>query len=185
MITRQLEVSILSAPLAAIDRRALSQAWYSALRLARDKRPTPQRHVSNSRDARARKRAAIGLEAHSGDCGEVRARPFVAGTEPRLAVYCGSPFAVAERRAPRSTLARRIESVLFGPRSQVKRASFTIGHGRVHVVLHSKGDRVALVALCSPHLRGIVARALAQARFALAARGIQSQHDARGTQRCS
>ena len=36
MMTQQLEVSILAAPLAAIDRRVLSQAWYSALRLARD-----------------------------------------------------------------------------------------------------------------------------------------------------
>ena len=34
MMTQQLEVSILAAPLAAIDRRALSQAWYSALHLA-------------------------------------------------------------------------------------------------------------------------------------------------------
>ncbi len=34
MMTQQLHVSILAAPLAAIDPRALSQAWYSALRLA-------------------------------------------------------------------------------------------------------------------------------------------------------
>ena len=38
MMTQQLEVSILAAPLAAIDRRALSQAWYSALHLARSDR---------------------------------------------------------------------------------------------------------------------------------------------------
>ncbi len=30
-MTQQLEVSILAAPLAAIDRRVLSQAWYAAL----------------------------------------------------------------------------------------------------------------------------------------------------------
>jgi hypothetical protein len=44
MMTQQLEVSILAAPLAAIDRRALSQAWYSALHLARpDRSPVPPR----------------------------------------------------------------------------------------------------------------------------------------------
>src|SRR5579863_7674683 len=34
MITQELQVSILAAPLAAMDRRALSQAWYSALGIA-------------------------------------------------------------------------------------------------------------------------------------------------------
>src|SRR6202034_3463065 len=47
MMTQQLEVSILAAPLAAIDRRALSQAWYSALHLATpDRRAVPLRESS-------------------------------------------------------------------------------------------------------------------------------------------
>ncbi|HEY1429269.1 MAG TPA: hypothetical protein VGF18_06830, partial [Candidatus Tumulicola sp.] len=37
-MTEQLRVSIVAAPLAAIDPRALSQAWYSALHLARESR---------------------------------------------------------------------------------------------------------------------------------------------------
>jgi len=39
MMTDRLRVSVVAAPLAAIDPRALSQAWYSALHLARE-RPT-------------------------------------------------------------------------------------------------------------------------------------------------
>ena len=80
---------------------------------------------------------------------------------------------VVERRAPRSPLARKIASVFLDSRSRVERSTFTIGRdgARVHVVLQSKGDCVRLVAICAPAYRDVVARALAQARFALASRG--------------
>ena len=44
-------------------------------------------------------------------------------------------------------------------------------------MLHASGTRVRLIALCSPALRRTVARALGQARFALAARGIALNGD--------
>jgi hypothetical protein len=178
MMTRELQVSILAAPLAAIDRRALSQAWYSALRLARDQQRAPQKCVGDSRGALARDRERI-RPAPGGVGREARTCACVDALEARSIVGYDSAWRV-DRRAPRSPLARQIESVLFDPRSQARRASFTIGCGRVHVVLQSKGDRVALVALCSPALRGIVARALAQARFALATRGIRGEFEAKG-----
>jgi hypothetical protein len=112
-------------------------------------------------------------------------RAFVDGLEPRQVAGFDAAWRVGDRRSPRSPLAGRIENALFSPRSQAKRASFTIGRGRVHVVLQSKGDRVTLVALCSPALRGIVARALAQARFALAARGVRGELEAKGAELCS
>jgi hypothetical protein len=180
MMTRQLQVSILAAPLAAIDRRALSQAWYSALRLARDQQPSPQTRGRNSRCAEVRKRVGIELLVPGGLRSLGPARTSVDGLESRPTARDDAAWRMPDRRVPRTPLARRIESVLFDPRSQAKRASFTVGRGRVHVVLQSKGDRVALVALCSPALRGIVARALAQARYALAARGIRGELEAKG-----
>jgi hypothetical protein len=184
MMTRQLQVSILAAPLAAIDRRALSQAWYSALRLARDGRPAPLTRVSEPHGAQARKRGRI-QATPGGVRNEAHAPPGVVGLKSRPMAGYDAAWRIVDRRAERSPLAGQIESVLFDPRSQVKRASFTIGSGRVHVLLQSKGDRVALVALCPPALRGIVARALAQARFALAARGIQGELEAKGAWWCS
>ena len=79
-----------------------------------------------------------------------------------------------ERREPRLPLTRRIERRLFERTSSTARTAFAVGEGtgRVVVVLHATGGRVRLVALCSPALRRTVARALDQARFALAARGI-------------
>jgi hypothetical protein len=180
MITRPLQVSILAAPLAAIDRRALSQAWYSALRLARDQRPAPRTRGRDSRCEQVRKRAGIEVVLPGRVCSWAPARASLAGLESRPITCHDAAGRFADRRVPHSPLANRIENVLFDPRSQAKRASFTVGRGRVHVFLQSKGDRVALVALCSPALRGIVARALAQARYALAARGIQGELEAKG-----
>ncbi len=79
-----------------------------------------------------------------------------------------------ERREPRLPLTRRIERRLFERTFSSARTAFAVGEGtgRVVVVLHATGGRVRLVALCSPALRRTVARALDQARFALAARGI-------------
>ncbi|MGA8534787.1 MAG: hypothetical protein WB615_11805, partial [Candidatus Tumulicola sp.] len=78
-----------------------------------------------------------------------------------------------ESRFRRSALARKIESVALDPRPRVERSTFTIGRGgpRVHVVLQSNGGIVRLIAICRPAYREMVARALAQARFALASRG--------------
>lgn len=185
MMTRQLQVSILAAPLAAIDRRALSQAWYSALRLARDQRPTLHTRGNNSRGAQLRKRVGVELVVPEDLCNAAHARASFSGLASRSIAGDKAVWGIFDRRMPRLPLARRIESVLFDRRSQAKRASFTIGRGRVHVVLQSKGDRVVLVALCSPTLRTIVVRALAQARFALAARGIRGEFEAKGAQRCS
>jgi hypothetical protein len=42
----------------------------------------------------------------------------------------------------------------------------------VHVALHGSGASLRLVAVCAPSVRAAVARALEQARYALAARGI-------------
>jgi hypothetical protein len=46
------------------------------------------------------------------------------------------------------------------------------GAGRVHVTLQGRGASLRLVALCSPAAREAVARALSEARYALALRGI-------------
>ena len=75
MMTQQLEVSILAAPLAAIDRRALSQAWYSALHLARpDRRLVP---VTRVRPPHRRDAERAGAASRDGSCGPRPAEPRV------------------------------------------------------------------------------------------------------------
>lgn len=74
----------------------------------------------------------------------------------------------------RSALARKIESIFLNPRQTVQRATFTIDgtNARVHIALQQKGTQLQLIAVCRPSLRETVARALEEARYALAERGI-------------
>lgn len=178
-ITEQLQFSVLTAPLAALDRRTLSQAWYSALygsagaAKAAAKTPAPA-----ALPAAAPPEAAHTVRAES----ETTAGTRAAGvTTPRHAE--GTP---QDRRAPRSTLARKIERVFLRPRNASHKASFTIDgeHGRVHVLLQSRGTQLKLVAICPPKARSRVATALAQARYALALRGIDLDADTRGAAQC-
>ena len=184
MMTQQLHVSILAAPLAAIDPRALSQAWYSALRLAHDT-PAISTAPGDARPLRAQRRDLLDRQR----CGKpTGSRPSSHRTArdaraPRCEGVAGDHV---KRRAARVPLARRIERA-FAASTLPQRATFSLGHGaaRVHVVLQTSGDRSALVALCRPELEAIVSRALAQAGRALAARGIVVEMQARGVARCS
>jgi hypothetical protein len=172
MMTRQLEVSILAAPLAAIDRRALSQAWYSALRLAA--RGTPEvAHRPCAMHA-----SGVPLHPHNSLAERAVHRNGTASApqalgKPRQRGSVSEPEHHGERRAPRAQLAARIERV-FTAAWQPKRATFSLGPGnaRVHVMLQTSGTQVTLVALCSPRLRDLVGPELTRARRALAARGI-------------
>jgi hypothetical protein len=82
--------------------------------------------------------------------------------------------AIAERRSPRTPVARRIERAVLERRGPSAPSSWAIGSGagRAIVVVQNAGGRVRLIALCAPPAREAVARALEQARYALAGRGI-------------
>ncbi|MGB6521046.1 MAG: hypothetical protein WBE83_04675 [Candidatus Cybelea sp.] len=84
-------------------------------------------------------------------------------------------------------LSRRIERTFLRPEAPVRRATFSLGRGgaRVHVILQSNGGTVTLVALCRPEMRELVARALAQARLGLAARGFEIALLSEGEPLCS
>ncbi len=186
MMTQQLEVSILAAPLLAIDRRVLSQAWYAALRL---KQGAPPEAARRMRTPEHRPRIASLWKARAATgIVQVQAQPAVARrgrstTQPRTSTNAQCRRA-RDASAPRPPLAHAIESAFSG--AALRRATFTVGRGnaRIHVVLQTKGNRMTLIALCRPHLSEEVARALAQARVALAARGIGVELRTQGDRRC-
>lgn len=185
MMTQQLEVSILAAPLAAIDRRALPQSWYDALRYARSDARAESTPRRGSRAVR------LGVCGRPGDPARADRRSIPQSVSRidfslRFAPASEGAESASHRASTRTSLARRIECTFSDPKSRVRRATFSLGRGnvRVHVVLQTKGDRAVLLALCPPEVRGVVSRALAQARFALAARGIGVTLRA-GAGRCS
>ena len=169
MMTQQISFSILTAPLAAIDRRSLSQAWYSALHLAQHgtSHPTGAHAAVQFRGHECRQIPGRRPGEHAARVPAVRFVPH-----PRAATGSDAPH--EERRAVRSPLARRIEHVFLDPARRVERATFTLdgSRARVHVALQSTGTSTRLVAVCPSAVRAGVARALEEARYALALRGI-------------
>lgn len=158
-------LSVLSAPLPNCDRRALSQAWYSALHAHRNDEVALARTRTATSPSRLRRSPAAGSEK-TGAGRAVRAcgtRSSARGAAERL----------PERRAARSALARRIVQRFLRAQAPLKSAAFTLGEGgRVRVMLRGGESCWRIVAICPAASAAAVKTALAQARFELAARGI-------------
>jgi hypothetical protein len=180
-ISEQLGFSILSAPIATVDRRALSQAWYSAL--YGDKAPpvaaaaVPAKSEGKSAHPRCTSVAATARHS-SATCAQA---PLQARRVP-LSIRGGE----IERRSPRSSLARKIERAFLRPAAAPQKATFAVGgkHGRVQVMLRQQGKQLKLVAICTAKAKPYVANALAHARYALALRGVDLQAEMRETAAC-
>jgi hypothetical protein len=174
-MTQTTGVAILATQLADTDRRALSQAWYSALHLAAH--DDPAAHAAAPRRTRTRVMHASPAAARND---RERAVSSARAVVPRLAQDARRPPAATratpERREQKSELARRIERALVAPQRRGA-GSFVVNAagGRVQVLVRIDGPRLRLVALCAPALRARVERALAQARYALALRGTRPE----------
>ena len=168
-ISEHLQISVLSAPVAAVDRRSLSQAWYSALYGTAQEPSKALKNVHRAAGARpAAKTSELSAPVHTRRGGQ-SAKPPVKPSGSR-----SLPTTAPERRNARSALARKIERTFLRPDRPVRHATFAVEgtKARVHVVVKQAGAITQLVAVCPPHVYSRVANALLQARFALAARGI-------------
>lgn len=166
--THQLNVSVLTAPIAQIDRRTLSQAWYSALQLARQSVVARTPFDSH--------KLAI---AHGG-----RPRPTQTNAQPPSRRIITQPKrastlthsvgnAAQDRRAERSRLTRSIERVFLHPIRRPHAATVVFDDGsRFRFMLVERQGVVHLIAFAPRKHTDIVRRALDQARFALAQTGI-------------
>ena len=182
MMTDSLSVSVVAAPLAAIDSRALSQAWFSALHLARER--TTRNHPPNA--------ALPETEQH----GATSTKTRTASSEPHRTMlpcraYAGAPIRGGTNEAPvhrvRATLTREVK---FGAARRPKppaRAAFIVvdGSKRALVVIQTRGAATHVVAICSPAHRQAVAVALSEVRASLAVRGIALQSRVEANAACS
>lgn len=181
-ITEQLQFSVLAAPVATLDRRALSQAWYSALYGSANVSQGAPARISAAPSESASIRGTQGAVANA----RTRQPAQSAGSAPSPRTLANFEETPLERRAPRSALARKIERAFLPGRSGAQKAWFSVeaAHGRVHLLLQSRGTRLKLIAICPPKARAHVAAALAQARYALAARGVDLDAEARERAQC-
>ena len=174
-ISDHLNFSVLSAPLESIDRRTLSQAWYSALFNAQTPASTSPLPRNKNPFATALRRP----EKHAGG-NEMRS----CAKNPRAGKECAvsaEPVAIVERRRQTTPLAIKMERVLRARRANVGTMAFTIkeAHARVQLLMHGTGRRLTLVALCPASAKEHVARALAHARYALSLRGVDLHAETR------
>ena len=164
-------IAVLRTRLPYVDRRSLSEAWFSALHVARTDAPT--------REAGSRPAA----------CGNVsvphpkRARPVSHLAPARtvgIARYAAtvrsahdavpSGVDLDDAAAPMPRLRRAAAQARSYP---ARRTSLTVGvdGARVQLLLRREGNVLHVVALCRPGIAEVVSRALACAHAHLRSRG--------------
>src|SRR6202790_2169605 len=163
-------IAVIRARLPYVDRRALSEAWFSALHLAREGEPLarPRRDIAPPGSALALRRRDI-------------ASPGTAGSfhpwNSRRLVNCFVAPASGQRsaQAPGSATSRRLAQAHADEALRNHaRASCSIaldGGGRVQILLRREGRVLHVLALCSTRHVELVRRALACADLHLRARG--------------
>jgi hypothetical protein len=177
-ISEQLRFSILSAPVAAADRRALSQAWYSALY---------RTNVKPSAAPRApRLKASRPGAQESAPNPRAAARVFSGGVRTAAVKETARPAIACERRSPRTQLARKMEHLVRQRQAKRIAATFVLDgtRARVRVLVSAEGGRVRVIAICSKRIEPAVAAALAQARYTAASKGVALNAMARSEVRC-
>jgi hypothetical protein len=179
-------VDVLTTQLAETDRRALSQAWYSALHLA-ERSP----HGQYCSAARSAAQSPVARQPAAGSAASCHANPAEGAAAPQrraaaertvtpdreAAHHRVAAVSNSDRRAPKTALARQLERTLIGrgPRGAATSFALRAGIGRVQLLVRSDGTRTRVVALCTASVRERVERALAQARFALAGHGVAAE----------
>jgi len=166
-MAQQLDVHVVTAPFVQIDQRALSQAWYSALQLARSSASL----AKSPRGVAASTFTAGGFSpaTEGKTVGEARGNGFA----PRDAVKA-LPRTVCEAdRARHAPSPRRVQRTKANARVPGLRSTLTLGRGaaRVYLLLQNVGNVTRAIAICRAADRERVAAALADACAALATRG--------------
>jgi hypothetical protein len=165
MTTASGGVAVIATQLAQTDRRALSEAWYSALHLTQSAVPL------RAAPAHVAPPFAHTPDAHE-PAGHTETWTTVATMSPRARRDESARVAPAsERRRPPTETARRIEravATLAATPHEPAAHTVDVAGGRVRLLVRTDGPTTRIVALCSRPLRVQVERALAGARFALA-----------------
>jgi hypothetical protein len=190
-------IAVIKTRLPYVDRRALSEAWFSALHLARDRAPLPFRHAARAispqppeRGALPHRHAARAISPQPPERGAKGVRNdwiSARGGATGRSRSCESPpeHVMCKRRREAVELCHGWQSegvVETDPsrrealmqRFKSFRAAFGVtlpGGGRVQILLRREGRILHVVALCSLRHVELVRRALACADLHLRARG--------------
>jgi hypothetical protein len=165
-------VAVIATQIARTDRRALSEAWYSALHLVHGAAAPATSSHRASVSAPLHARAAHALRPSAGR-EPVRATLRERARYDRAAVRAP----LVERRRVACETSRRIEravtTLALRPNGDTAHTVDVAG-GRVRLLVRASHGVTRIIAVCAAPLREPVERALASARFALAGSGIST-----------
>jgi hypothetical protein len=171
MTTASGGVAVIATQVARTDRRALSEAWYSALHLAHAANPArPAARRAPAGDVPPARGTRTGAPADAAP-GRAATAPALRASRDAASGSCGT---IGERRRPVCETARSIERAVSTLRMRVSgdtAQTVEVAGGRVRLLVRSERGTTRIVALCSDPLREPVERALARARFTLAGAG--------------
>ena len=172
-------IAVVRTRLPYIDRRALSQAWFSALHVASDGAP---KHGVRCPSQAAVVRSQAARTAHAS--APVRTLPAAVQSARRSAAKRpGTSADVAARRAQRartSATAARTDDPRSYPPFQTS-LSVGIEGARVALLLRREGPTLHVIALCAPANVELVRRALACADAQLRCSGESVRASVRST----
>ncbi len=173
-------IALVPARLPYLDRRALSEAWYSALRLARASRGEPPR---SERTPLAAERVPGRVPAaRSSARPAVQAHPPVPARSQRVA---GAAAAAPETRAARSSPPRDVRAASRRGRVPAQAyVTLTLEGARVRILARREGARMHVIALCGAAQVATVRRALGLLERTLRARGERLEAAIRTVARC-
>ena len=167
-------IAVIRARLPYVDRRALSQAWFSALGLAEREAPR------TARRATAALATAPGPQSAS-SCGvEALRSAFAPGLAACESVSVRRPARRPEAFGPDMATSRAVARGRSGAANAPRELRYPPVHasfrlevdgGRVRVILRREGAVLHVVALCSPKHVPLVRQALARAAAHLRERG--------------
>src|SRR5271165_6780314 len=156
-----------------IDRRSLSQAWYSSLRLADSVNAAGPRGGAKHEPLMALPGAGVATPSATQARG-----PSLLSARAHSRVAPASTLAAPKRAFHPACAKNRSNTTpaVHGPAAQrITAKSFiaTVGDARVHVHLRRAGMRVHLVAVCSPRHIDVVRRALADVERTMRSSGYE------------
>lgn len=174
------KIAVIETRLPYTDRRALSEAWFSALHLSHDaaSAPSPQRHAAQ-------------VAASSGDAqhGRTHEREGTASSRrdpsrsvthaARRAAFAGLDTPLRRSSDARGTTAaaKAFDRARSYPPFRTSLTLEGASGTRVHLIVRRVGPTLHVVALCPPAVEHLVRRALASADLHFRARGERLQVD--------
>jgi hypothetical protein len=163
-------LTVIATRLPYIDRRSLSQAWFSALHLASDG-PI----AANASDRRGAAATAIGTSPKASAASTCASD---AGTSPLALVTTREASGVGAEIATRRTLDARVAAAARGSFARARSyppfastLALAVGNERVQLVFRRDGATLHVVAICRPEIAQTVRRALAAADLHMRVRG--------------